>query len=82
LVPCGADAVIVQVPSNFMVICRPLVVHVLVVSLAIVTVASEFVVGATLNGVVEKSLSVIEAKVIVWFTRDTVIETTFDSAAK
>ena len=72
----------VHVPANTMVTCIPLVVHVLVVSLAIVTVASEFVVGATLNGVVEKSLLVIEAKVIVWFTRDTVIETTFDSAAK
>ena len=49
----SADAVIVQVPVNFIVICRPLVVHVLVVSLTMVTVASDVVVGATLNGVAE-----------------------------
>lgn len=49
----GADAVIVQVPEKIMVICRPLLVHVLVVSLTIVTVASPDVVGATVNGEVE-----------------------------
>ena len=81
MVASSADAVIVQVPVNFIVICRPLVVHVLVVSLTIVTVASDVVVGAMLNGVVEKSRSVITANVIVWAILLMVIVTTFDSTA-
>lgn len=48
-----------------MVICSPLVVQTLVVSLEITTVASESVVGAMLNGVDEKSRSAMLAKVIV-----------------
>ncbi|MFM8508121.1 MAG: hypothetical protein ACKOBR_10620 [Actinomycetota bacterium] len=77
----SADAVIVQVPENCIVICRPLVVHVLVVSLTMVTVASDVVVGAMLTGVVEKSRSVITANVIVWAILLMVIVTTFDSTA-
>jgi hypothetical protein len=53
LVASGADAVMVHVPTSFMVIDRPLVVQVLVVSLTMVTVASDVVVGATSNGVTE-----------------------------
>ena len=49
----AAEAVIVHVPPNRIVIWRPLVVQIAVVSLATVTEPSEFVVGATLNGVVE-----------------------------
>ena len=49
----AAEAVIVQVPPNRIVIWRPLVVQIAVVSLATVTEPSEFVVGAMLNGVVE-----------------------------
>ncbi|MFM8416492.1 MAG: hypothetical protein ACKOAT_03250 [Actinomycetota bacterium] len=56
-------------------------VHVLVVSLTMVTVASDVVVGAMLNGVVEKSRSVITANVIVWAILLMVIVTTFDSTA-
>ena len=81
MVASGAEAVIVHVPVNFIVICRPRVLHVLVVSLAIVTVASDVVVGATLNGVAEYGRSLITANVIVWAILLMVIVTTFDSAA-
>lgn len=52
-VASGADAVIVHVPASFIVISKLFVVQVLVVSLTMVTVASDVVVGSTVNAVTE-----------------------------
>ena len=52
-VASGADAVMVHVPSSFIVIVKALAEQVLEVSLTMVTVASDVVVGATANAVTE-----------------------------
>jgi hypothetical protein len=52
-VASAADALMLQVPMSFIVIDSPLVVQVLVVSLTMVTAASDVVVGATSKGIAE-----------------------------
>jgi hypothetical protein len=52
-VASGADAVMVHVPSSFIVMEKALAEQVLEVSLTMVTVASDVVVGATANAVTE-----------------------------
>jgi hypothetical protein len=52
-VASGADAVIVHEPASFIVMSKVLVVQMLVVSLTMVTVASDVVVGSTVNAVTE-----------------------------
>lgn len=81
-VASGAEAVRVQVPANTIVTLNPLTVQTLVVALVSVTLASESVVGLTLNGATEKSRSTIEPKVIVWATLATVIVTTLETASR
>jgi hypothetical protein len=52
-VASGADAVMVHVPASFIVMSKVLAVQMLVVSLTMVMVASDVVVGATANFVTE-----------------------------
>jgi hypothetical protein len=52
-VASGADAVMVHVPASFIVMSKVLVVQMLVVSLTMVTVASDVEVGSTANAVTE-----------------------------
>ena len=82
LVASGAEAVSVHVPANTMVTLKPLTVQTLVVALVSSTLASESVVGLTLNGATEKSRSTIEPNVIVWAIFATVIVTTLETASR